>query len=60
EGMKARLALLGFEARVMSAEVNGQTVYRVRIGPFADQEDANRARSRLADGGIEASVSRQR
>lgn len=60
EGMKARLALLGFEARVMSAEVNGQTVYRVRIGPFAQQEEANRARSRLADGGIEASVTRQR
>ena len=60
EGMKARLALLGFEARVMSAEVNAQTVYRVRIGPFAQQEDANRARSRLADGGIEASVTRQR
>ncbi len=60
EGMKARLALLGFEARVMSAEVNGQTVYRVRIGPFAQQDDANLARNRLADGGIEASVTRQR
>ena len=60
EGMKARLALLGFEARVVPADVNGQTVHRVRIGPFAKQEDAARARARLIDGGIEASVIRQR
>jgi cell division protein FtsN len=60
EGMKARLALLGLEARVIPAEVNGQPMYRVRIGPFAQQDEANRARERLADGGIEASVIRQR
>lgn len=60
EGMKARLALLGYEARVQPAEVNGQTMYRVRIGPFAQQDDANRARGRLTDGGIESSVIRQR
>lgn len=59
-GMKARLALLGLEARVIPAEVNGQTMYRVRIGPFAQQDEANRARDRLADGGIDASVIRQR
>jgi len=60
EGMKARLALLGFEARVVSSDVNGQPMHRVRIGPFAKQEDAARARARLIDGGIEASVIRQR
>jgi len=60
DGMRARLALLGFEARVVAAEVGGQPMYRVRIGPFAQQEDANRARARLMDGGIEASVVRQR
>jgi cell division protein FtsN len=60
EGMKARLALLGLEARVIPAEINGQPMYRVRIGPFAQQEEANRARQRLADGGIDASVIRQR
>lgn len=60
EGMKARLALLGFEARVVPAEVNGQPMYRVRIGPFPTQEEAARARARLIDGGIEATVIRQR
>ena len=60
EGMKAKLALIGFEARIVTAEVNGTTFYRVRVGPYAQIEDMNRARSRLAENGIEASVVRQR
>jgi cell division protein FtsN len=60
DGMKAKLALLGFEARVLTAEVNGQTMYRVRVGPYAQLDDMNRARSRLAENGIEAAVVRQR
>jgi cell division protein FtsN len=60
DGMRARLALLGFEARVVGAEVNGQPMYRVRVGPFAQLDDMNDARARLAENGIEASVVRQR
>lgn len=60
EGMKAKLALIGFEARIVSAEVNGVTFYRVRVGPYGKIEDMNRARGRLAENGIEASVVRQR
>lgn len=60
ESMKAKLALVGFEARVIDAEVNGQTMYRVRIGPYAQLDAMNRARARLAENGIEASVVRQR
>jgi cell division protein FtsN len=60
EGMKAKLALIGFEARIVTAEVNGTTFYRVRVGPYGQIEDMNRARSRLAENGIEASVVRQR
>lgn len=60
EGMRARLALLGYEARVISADVNGQTLYRVRLGPFARVDDVNQAKSRLADNGIESAVMRQR
>lgn len=60
EAMKAKLALIGFEAKVLTAEVNGQTMYRVRIGPYAQLEGMNRARARLAENGIEASVVRQR
>ena len=60
EGRKAKLALIGFEARIVTAEVNGTTFYRVRVGPYGQIEDMNRARSRLAENGIEASVVRQR
>lgn len=60
DGMRAKLALLGFEARVLSAEVNGQSMYRVRVGPFAQLDEMNSARARLADNGIEASVVRQK
>ena len=60
EAMKAKLALIGFEARVLTADVNGQAIYRVRIGPYAELDTMNRARSRLAENGVEASVVRQR
>lgn len=60
DAMRGRVALVGFEARVVSAEVNGQTVYRVRIGPYAQLDEVNKARSRLAENGIEVSVVRQR
>jgi cell division protein FtsN len=60
DAMKAKLALIGFEARIISAEVNGQLFFRVRVGPYAQIEDMNRARYRLAENGIEASVVRQR
>jgi cell division protein FtsN len=60
DGMRAKLAFLGFEAKVLSAEVNGQTVYRVRVGPYAQLDDMNKARSRLAENGVEVSVVRQR
>jgi thiol:disulfide interchange protein DsbA len=33
DAMKAKLALLGLEARVQSAEVEGRPLYRVRVGP---------------------------
>lgn len=58
--MKARLALVGYEARILTAEVNGQTLYRVRVGPYVGLEDMNKARVKLAESGIEASVIRQR
>jgi cell division protein FtsN len=60
DAMKAKLALIGFEARIISADVNGTLFYRVRVGPYVQLEDMNRARYRLAENGIESSVVRQR
>ena len=60
EGVKAKLALIGFEASVVPAEVSGKTMYRVRVGPFAALEEMNQARARLAESGVEASAVRQK
>lgn len=60
DSMKAKLALIGLEARVLPAEVNGQRIYRVRIGPYAQLDDLNRARARLEENGIESTVVRSR
>ncbi len=58
EAMKARLLMLGFDASVQSAQVNGNTVNRVRMGPFKGIDEMNRARSRLAEEKIDTSVVR--
>lgn len=56
--MKARLLMLGFNASVQSAQVNGGTINRVRLGPFKGIDEMNRARSRLAEEKIDSSVVR--
>lgn len=56
EALKARLAFMGFEARLETADVAKGTVHRVRLGPFARLDDMNRSRARLAENGIEAAV----
>jgi cell division protein FtsN len=58
--MKAKLAMMGLEARILTAEVKGETLYRVRVGPYSIEQDAAKARAKLADNGIEATVVRQR
>lgn len=60
DAMRARLALVGFEARVVSGEVGGQPIHRVRVGPFGSLDDMNKARARLAENGIEATAVRQK
>lgn len=54
DDLKARIALSGEAARVESAEVNGKTMYRVRLGPYNDATAAERARANLAGQGIRA------
>lgn len=60
DNMRAKLALIGFEARISATEVGAERLYRVRIGPYSQQDDVNLARFRLAENGIEATVVRQR
>lgn len=60
ESTKGRLALVGLEAGIVRAEVNGITFWRVRVGPFRDLDETNRARTRLAENGFDSSVIRVR
>lgn len=55
EKQKARLALLGLEASVQTAEVPDKGVwYRVRLGPYANREEMNRALAVLRQNGMNA------
>ena len=61
DNVKARLALMGVEASVSRAEVEGKgTVHRVRIGPFGDEKSLDRARREMASAGIDTSPVRIR
>lgn len=56
ESMRGRLALLGFESRVQPGDREGGKIYRVRLGPYSRIEDLNRARQRLIENGVEATL----
>jgi cell division protein FtsN len=51
--LKAKLALLGMEAAVLTAEVPGKgTYYRVRLGPYHTADEMNKANATLKENGI--------
>ena len=47
--MVARLKSLGYNAQEMKVALNGQTWYRVRIGPYASADEATAAQDRLRE-----------
>jgi len=57
DNMKAKLALQGMEAIVQTAEIPEKgTWHRVRVGPFSDINQINRARAQLLDNGFTADL----
>jgi cell division protein FtsN len=58
EQQRAKIAILGLEPRISEREVRGRTMFRVRLGPFASQEEAEAARLSLAGGGVESALVR--
>ena len=58
EQQRAKLAMLGFAARVSEREQAGRTVFRVRLGPYTTSDEANAAQNRLRGSGIEAALVR--
>lgn len=55
-GLKARLAMLGVDAKIQTVTNNRNTVHRVRIGPLNDLGKINTLRSRLHGSNINAVV----
>ena len=47
--MVSRLKALGYNAQELKTALNGQTWYRVRIGPYASADDATAAQNRLRE-----------
>lgn len=54
EALKAKIAFLGLSARVESAQIKGNTVYRVRMGPYGSATELADAKRKLAGGGLPA------
>lgn len=60
ESLRARIALSGLVARVETAQIDGDTVYRVRLGPYSSASQLESAKQQLSGNGIEAVAIRDR
>jgi cell division protein FtsN len=58
EAQRAKLSLMGVEAKVTEREQSGRQVFRVRVGPFDKKEDADRSKERLEASGVETALVR--
>jgi cell division protein FtsN len=55
---RAKLSLMGLDAKISEREQAGRLVYRVRLGPYDDKEVAENAKARLDKNGIETALVR--
>lgn len=58
EAQRAKLSLMGVEAKVTERDQSGRQVYRVRIGPFDKKDEADRQKDKLDAGGFETALVR--
>lgn len=58
ESQRAKLSLMGVEAKVTEREQSGRQVFRVRIGPFDKKDDADKQKEKLDAGGVETALVR--
>ncbi|MBI3044141.1 MAG: SPOR domain-containing protein [Betaproteobacteria bacterium] len=57
DGLKARLALLGIEAKIQTTTLPDRGVWhRVRVGPYTSVEELNRTRDTLKQNGVETTL----
>jgi cell division protein FtsN len=61
DNLKAKLALTGLYASVQEVNIPDKgTMHRVRVGPFRDTEEMNRARGLLTQSGVQGTVIKQK
>lgn len=58
EQQRAKLSLIGFQAKVTEREQSGRTVYRVRLGPFDKKDEADKTKEKLDGNAIETALVR--
>jgi cell division protein FtsN len=58
ESQRAKLSLMGIEAKVTDREQSGRQVFRVRVGPFDKKEEADRAKEKLEAASVETALVR--
>ncbi len=55
---RAKLSLMGYQAKITEREQYGRTVYRVRLGPFDKKDEADRTKEKLEGSAIETALVR--
>lgn len=58
DAQKAKLSMMGIEAKVSEREQAGRAIYRVRSGPFDDKDQAEKIKARLDANGMDAALVR--
>ncbi|HTP74608.1 MAG TPA: SPOR domain-containing protein [Burkholderiaceae bacterium] len=58
EQQRAKLAMLGYTAKVTEREQQGRTMYRVRLGPYQAKDEAESTQAKLQSGGDTAALVR--
>jgi cell division protein FtsN len=58
EQQRAKLSLMGFQAKITEREQSGRTVYRVRLGPFDKKDEAEKTKEKLDGNSIETALVR--
>lgn len=58
EQQRAKLAMMGIQAKVSQRDQYGRTVFRVRVGPFDTKEAASDAQQKLQQAGSDAALVR--
>ncbi|HEY8049885.1 MAG TPA: SPOR domain-containing protein [Ramlibacter sp.] len=58
EAQRAKLSLMGVDAKVTEREQSGRQVYRVRVGPFDKKDDADHQKEKLETSGVESALVR--